>query len=205
MINTSQQVQVYRSGLQRTRAKLAQGTLTIGYIGGSITDGRAVHNWPYPVTGWFADRFPTVRICEENAAIGATGSPLAAFRAQHDLIDRNCDLVFVEYAVNDNGLPSDERRRTREGLLRQLLAGEGRDIIIVYTYCQDMYADMVAGQIPVSIREFEELADHYGIPSVWMGLHAFNDVKAGRMRWEEWLPDGLHPQDRGSYSYAQSV
>ncbi|HEX2948401.1 MAG TPA: hypothetical protein VHV83_02335, partial [Armatimonadota bacterium] len=62
-----------------------------------------------------------------------------------------------------------------------------------------------AGQMPASIREFEELADHYGIPSVWMGLHAFNDVKAGRMRWEEWLPDGLHPQDRGSYSYAQSV
>lgn len=30
-------------------------------------------------------------------------------------------------------------------------------------------------------------------------------MKKGRMKWEEWLPDGLHPQYRGSLSYAQSV
>jgi hypothetical protein len=38
-----------------------------------------------------------------------------------------------------------------------------------------------------------------------MGLAAFKEVLAGQMRWEEWLPDGLHPHLRGSLCYAQAV
>jgi hypothetical protein len=38
-----------------------------------------------------------------------------------------------------------------------------------------------------------------------MGLYALEEVKKGKMRWEEWLPDGLHPQSRGSLSYGASV
>jgi hypothetical protein len=195
----------HRCGLQRTLHKLRAGALTIGYIGGSITDGRVPHNWPEPVTSWFVEHFPAARVQVENAGIGATGSDLAVFRAERDLIARGCDLVFIEFAVNDGGEPPLKRRRTREGLIRKLLAGEGRDLVLVYTFSQDMYADMAAERVPASVAEFEELGAHYGIGSVWMGLHALREVQAGRLRWQEWLPDGLHPQYRGSLSYAQSV
>jgi hypothetical protein len=77
------------------------------------------------------------------------------FRAQRDLIDRECDLVFVEFAVNDNGTPKETRMKTREGLLRKLLQDDRRDVVLVYTYCQEMYEDMVAGRMPSSIEEFE--------------------------------------------------
>jgi hypothetical protein len=77
--------------------------------------------------------------------------------------------------------------------------------VLVYTFAQDMYADMIAGRVPPSVAEFEELGAYYGIGSVWMGLHALREVQSGRLRWQEWLPDGLHPQYRGSLSYAQSV
>jgi hypothetical protein len=202
-----EQLQVWRHarGLLRTRLAIQQGALTLGFTGGSITDPRPGWNWPESVTAWFVDTFPGVRICVENAAIGATGSELAVFRAQRDLIDRGCDLVFVEYAVNDQGEPSEKRMRTREGLLRKLMAGEGRDIVLAYTYSQEQYADITQGRVPATIAEFEALGTHYGIGSVWMGLYALREVMRGRMRWEEWLPDGLHPQSRGSLSYAQSV
>lgn len=199
------QVVQRRRGLQRVARRLREGTVTIGFLGGSITDPRPGYNWPEPVIGWFVNRFPGVRLSVENAAIGATGSALAVFRAQRDIIDRHCDLVFVEYAVNDQGAPAEARMRTREGLIRKLLAGTGRDVVLVHTFCQDMYDDISAGRVPASIAEFEELGQHYGVPSVWAGLHALREVMAGRMRWEEWLPDGLHPQSRGSLSYAQSV
>jgi GDSL-like Lipase/Acylhydrolase family len=195
----------HRGGLRRTRERLGAGRLTVGFIGGSITDPRPGYNWPEPVMAWFVERFPQTRFVVENAAIGATSSDLAVFRAQRDLIDRQCDIVFVEYAVNDYDMPTAERTRTREGLLRKLLAGAGCDVVLVYTFCQNMYADMMTGQVPASIREFEELGAHYNIGSVWMGLHALREVQAGQMRWEEWLPDGLHPQNRGSLSYAQAV
>lgn len=202
---TSASIVRRRGGLGRTRRRLREGALTVGFLGGSITDARPGHNWPEPVIAWLVDRFPGVRLTVENAAIGATGSDLAAFRARRDIIGRGCDLVFVEYAVNDIGEPAAKRMRSREGLLRQLLAGEGRDVVLAYTYCQEMYADMATGRVPPSVAEFEGLAAHYRLPSVWMGLHALRDVEAGRMRWEEWLPDGLHPQARGSLSYAQSM
>ncbi len=194
----------HRGGLRRTLHRLQERSLIVGFLGGSITDARPGHNWPEPVMSWFVERFPDVRFFIENAAIGATGSDLAVFRAERDIIKRDCDLVFVEYAVND-AAPSETTKRSREGLLRKLLAGEGRDVVLVYTFNQPMYAYMSNGQMPPSIVEMEELGKHYNLPSVWMSLHAFRDVMAGRMRWEEWLPDGLHPESRGSLSYAQSV
>jgi hypothetical protein len=68
-----------------------------------------------------------------------------------------------------------------------------------------MYDEMYRNEMPGSITQFERLADHYGIGSIWMGLYAFEEIRRGRMRWEEWLPDGLHPTSRGSLSYAESV
>lgn len=195
----------YRRGLQRTLRALEQGALTVGFVGGSITDGRPGYSWPEALTRWLVERFPQARITVENAAIGATGSDLAVFRAQRDLIDRGCDLVFVEYAVNDSGEKPEKRRRTREGLLRKLLAAEGRDVVLVYTFGQSLYDDMLHDRVPATIADFEVLGEHYGLPSVWMGLHTLNEVRAGLLRWEEWLPDGVHPQQRGSLSYAQSV
>ncbi|WP_308638332.1 SGNH/GDSL hydrolase family protein [Paenibacillus silvisoli] len=195
----------HRNPLIHTRKALAEGQLTVGFIGGSITDARPRHNWPEPVTAWLVEQYPQARIIVENAAIGATGSELAVFRAKRDLIDRGCQLVFIDYAVNDYGEPSDKRKRSREGLLRKLLADGGRDVVFAHTFMQDMYAAMREGGVPDSIAELEELADHYGTGSVWMGLHALEEVRKGRMRWEEWLPDTLHPTHRGSLSYGQSI
>ncbi|GGD57315.1 acyl-CoA thioesterase [Paenibacillus nasutitermitis] len=184
---------------------MGRGQVTVGFLGGSITDARPGHNWPEKVMNWLANRYPDVRFIVENAAIGATGSESAVFRAARDITSRNCDIVFVEYAVNDYYTASGMRKKTREGLLRQLLGWGHADLVLTYTYLQAMYEPMFKGEQPDSIEEFEQLAEHYGISSVWMGLYAFEEVKNGSMTWEEWLPDGLHPTHRGSFSYAQSV
>jgi len=199
------QIWNHRRLLRNTRQALASGVLRVGFIGGSITDARPRHNWPEPVIAWIKENYPLVRLYVENAAIGATGSELAVFRAERDLIERECDLIFVDYSVNDHDEPRERRMRTREGLLRKLLKDGNRDVVLVHTFRQAFNCDMIAGKAPESIMDFEELAEHYGIGSVWMGLYALEEVKLGRMRWEEWLPDGLHPTQRGSLSYAHSV
>ena len=89
--------------------------------------------------------------------------------------------------------------------MRKLLDAPGRDVVLVYTFAQDFYADMMADRVPPTIAGLERLGTHYGLGSVWMSLYALREVMAGMMRWEEWLPDGLHPQARGSLSYGQSV
>jgi hypothetical protein len=196
-----------RRPLEQTVHALKRGSLKIGFIGGSITEDRPIekghHNWPETLISWLQAHHPELRLSVENVAIGATGSDLAVFRARRDLLDRSCDLIFVEFAVNDHGTPSERRNRTREGLLRQLLAAGTADVVLIYTFCQEMYADMEKGKMPSSIAEFELLAKHYDLSSLWVGLQALREVKAGQMRWEEWLPDGLHPEHRGSLSYGQ--
>ena len=177
--------------------------MNIGFIGGSITaDGD--RNWPDPVLAWVIGRFPTVLVAAENAAIGATGSDSGCLRVDHEIIERGCQLVFVEYAVNDFDKETSRRARSREGLLRKLLAA-GADVVLVYTFRQEMYAEMMEGRVPASIAEFEALATHYDLGSVWVGLHALTEVRAGRMTWAEWVPDTLHPGPLGSLSYGQAV
>lgn len=200
------QVFQHRGGLKRTLKALQEGKLTIGFIGGSITETKVWHNWPEYVIAWFAEKFPHVRLYVENIALGGTGSGVGVFNADKYLIERDCDLVFIEYAVNDFGVPVEKTNRTREGLIRKLLGHGSRDIVLVHTFCHEMYENMLAGKIPSSIREFETLADHYSIGSVWAGLWTLNEVLRGRLRWETWLPvDGIHPFDMGSLSYARSV
>ncbi len=194
-----------RGDLICTQKAIKNGKLTIGFIGGSITDGRTNWNWPDPVCSWFYETFPNTKFFIENAAIGGTGSDLATMRVEKEIINRECDLVFVEYAVNDWGFETEYRMKTREGLLRKLLQKEQRDIVLVYTYGQYMYPFMIKNQMPPSISEFEEIACHYNLSSVWMSLHALNQVKQGKLKFEEWLPDNLHPQYRGSLVYAESV
>ncbi|MGG1554687.1 SGNH/GDSL hydrolase family protein [Paenibacillus ferrarius] len=202
---TNNIIQRHRRPLLRLRQALASGTVRLGFIGGSITDARPRYNWPEPVIVWLTEAYPHVRLYVENAAIGATGSELAVFRAERDLIDRGCDIVFIDYAVNDHEEPKEQRMRTREGLLRKLLQDGSRDVVWVHTFCQSFYRAMAEGGVPESITELEALAEHYQTGSVWMGLHAMDEVRRGQLRWEEWLPDGLHPTERGSLSYAQSV
>lgn len=124
-----------RGFLNNTIAAIESKRLTIGFLGGSITAGSLGWNWPTAVCDWFADRYPSVRLRAENAALGATGSDLAAFRAKGNIIDRGCDLVFVEYAVNDWEMPTSKRNKTREGVLRQLLAQGNTDVVIFGRRC----------------------------------------------------------------------
>ncbi|MFC5404748.1 SGNH/GDSL hydrolase family protein [Cohnella soli] len=194
-----------RTPLIRTLHALREGEVRVGFLGGSITDARPGHNWSDKIMNWLAWQYPNARFIAENAAIGATGSDSGLFRMDNDIIRRNCDLVFVEYAVNDYYVPVEQRKKSREGLIRRLLSRSTCDVVLTYTFLQAMYPEMKAGKVPDSIAEFEELADRYAISSVWMGLHAFEEVQRGALLWEEWLPDGLHPTHRGSLSYAQSV
>lgn len=194
-----------RAPLNRMKEAIRRGRITVGFIGGSITDARVEYNWPEFVSRWLMDRFAGVRIQIENAAIGGTGSDLALFRAERDLIQRDCDLVFVEYAVNDAPVAEAIRRKSREGLIRKLLAETEADIVLVYTYMHEMYDAMARNAVPDSIADFEKLAEHYRLNSVWAGAYAFRQYKRGLLRYEQWLPDHLHPREFGSAIYAEAV
>ena len=132
---------ILRGKLDRFRDGLNKGTLKIGFSGGSITTARTPSNWPSYVRGYLLNQYPGLRLTLANAAIGATTSMCGLSLLQQELIDTDCDVVFVEYACNDDEVDSRERMRTREGMIRKLLAA-GIDVVIVYVLYQKMYEQL---------------------------------------------------------------
>lgn len=194
-----------RNDLCSLQMALKNNRLTVGFLGGSITENRVPHNWPEVVTRYLLSLNPSLFLKIENAAIGATGSDLGLIRVREDIIDKHCDIVFLEYAVNDFYTPQQIRFDQMEGLIRRIKEESKCDIVLVYTYLQDMQKDFIQNRYPDVIKDYEKLADYYGINSAFVGKIAYDQVIQGLMRFEEWLPDGLHPQYRGSLAYGEAV
>src|SRR5256885_1588445 len=92
-----------RTGLPNVLSKLKSGAeVRIAYLGGSIT---AQDGWRPKTLNWFRQHFPKAQVREINAAIGGTGSDLGVFRLQHDVLEQKPDVLFIEFAVNDDGAP----------------------------------------------------------------------------------------------------
>ena len=90
--------------------------IVIAYLGGSITEGATTwpdagfdpekDSWRALSYEWLRDRFEQEagQFSQINAAIGGTPSLLGAYRLEQDVLSEKPDLVFVEFAVNDNGV-----------------------------------------------------------------------------------------------------
>ena len=193
-----------RSGLPNFVQALKKGEVTIGFIGGSITDPATRSRWSDIVIYELCARYPDVTFHVVNTAISATNSLHAVYRAEKDLLVHNCDLIFIEFAVNDRALSKELRRRSEEGLVRKLW-NDDCDLVFTYTFDWTMLECMLNEQLFATIEDLEEIAAHYEIPGVFMSSYALDCIKRGLLRFEEWLPDGVHPENCGSRYYAKPV
>ena len=175
----AQEVRV-REGIGQTLAKLEAGKpVTVAYLGGSITE---MNGWRNMTTDWLRKAWPQAKVMEVHAAIGGTGSDLGVFRLGHDVLAKNPDLLFVEFATNDSGKPAEEIWRNFDGIVQQTWAKNPKtDIVFVYTITSQMMADYGEGRMNAAARAMERLAAHYGIPSVCFGPRVVAEVRAGRL------------------------
>ena len=176
-----------RGGLPNIFAKLHAGDgVRIAYLGGSIT---AQEGWRPRTLNWFKDQFPAAKIEQINAAIGGTGSDLGVFRLKHDVLDQDPDLLFVEFAVNDAGAPPEQIHRCMEGIVRQTWTRNPKtDVCFVYTLAGNMLETLKREELPRSMTAMEQIAKHYGIPSINMGVEVARMEKAGTLVFKGELP-----------------
>ena len=211
-----------RGGLPNAFSKLQAGkAVTIAYLGGSIT---AQPGWRPKTLAWLREQYPEATVNEVHAAIGGTGSDLGVFRLNHDVLRHRPDLLFVEFAVNDGGAPPDRIHRSMEGIVRQTWkADPNTDVCYVYTLTQGMLKDLQDGKCPRAASAMEALADHYGIPSIHMGLEVARLEAQGKVAFKAPKPktdeekaalegkvlfsgDGVHPYtDSGHQLYLEAV
>ncbi|WP_158602293.1 SGNH/GDSL hydrolase family protein [Cohnella endophytica] len=204
-----------REGLPHFSEKLrCNGSATVAFLGGSITEGFGASDpdrtsWRALTERYFTEKYPDVRWTFVNAGVGGTNSSLGAHRLRsHVPLADGIDLLLVEFAVNDSQHRdrSEEGRaetlRGMEGIVRQCRTGSPMaDIAFLYSASKDNLAETD----PFSISVHEEVAKHYGIPSVSFWREARDWLDAGNGQWEELAPDGVHPNDAGYALYAKAL
>jgi len=163
-----------RSGMPNLFAKLSRGEpVTIAYYGGSITAGPG---WRTATLAWFRRNFPGAGITEHNASLGGSGSLVGVFRADHDLVAAKPDAVFIEFSLNDVADTRDrpdEVSGALEGIVRKLRKSKPEtDICLAYTLHSSAVDLINGGKFSASVSLHEQVAEHYGIPTVHMGMAA---------------------------------
>lgn len=199
---------IHRRGLPHLRLVLNEARpAAVAFLGGSITEGYGasepdVTSWRALTGQYLQERYPQSPIRCVNAGVGGTTSSFGAFRlARHVFAAGEVDLLFVEFAVND-GADREESIRGMEGIVRECRRiSPDTDICFVYTAAdKNLSADM-----PFNLAVHEEVACHYGIPSLNLATLVYAKLQTGAVRWEELAPDRVHPNDAGYALYAEAV
>ncbi|MDR2071394.1 MAG: SGNH/GDSL hydrolase family protein [Treponema sp.] len=188
--------------LQHAMAKLRRGeTVSVAVLGGSITAGHqakppASAGWAGLVARWWREKAAETggKIEYHNAGASGTDSAFGAVRVRDQVLVYEPDVVFVEFAINDQWLNSRVRRRSYEGILRQLLAGSSRSVILL-ALNEKARPDKSAG------ADEERIGDHYGLPTLvwadWVKLSA----------WDLYFTGGetIHPNNEGHAGIAAGI
>jgi lysophospholipase L1-like esterase len=174
------------------RRAMAGEALTIGFLGGSITQGSLATQptlcYAYHVYEWWCRTFPKASFTYVNAGIGATDSQFGCARAESDLLAYEPDFVIIEFSVNDASTP--HYLETYEGLVRKVYGSEKQPaVLLVHNVCYDngANAQLMHGKV----------ARHYELPAVSMQSCIYPELVAGRIENREITPDDLHPNDKG--------
>lgn len=166
--------------------------ITVGVIGGSITEGYSASNkkensYASLMHDWWEERFPDVTVQYVNAGIGGTSSYLGVHRVQEDLLDQEPDFVIVEFSVNDGN--NNFYKRSYDNLLRRILADENNPALMLLFTTQE---DGTNAQVNDALLGFG-----YELPMISYGNAVLPSIEAGEFTWKDISPDNIHPNDRG--------
>ena len=171
------------------RAKAGE-ELTIGCIGGSITQGSlATDNYGYEklMRQWWEKTFPDAKFTFVNAGIGGTDSHFGIYRLQRDLLQYKPDFVTVEFSVNDS--KSSLNSLTYECLVRKILEQENNPAVMLLFMTEEDGTSLVDTHKPIG--------EHYNLPMISYKNAVLPVIDRGDIKWEDISPDNIHPNDAG--------
>ena len=167
--------------------------VTLGVIGGSITNGTGAspssNKYAEKFKSWWQSTCKDSKLTFINAGIGATDSIVGAHRADADLLDKNPDLVIIEFAVNDIGIDSELIKRSYESLIRKILNKNNNPAVIsVFTFNQKNQSVQT---------EHSLIAKHYGVPAISYRDAMWPEGGEKVYNWSEIAVDNVHPNNKG--------
>lgn len=187
----------------RIEAKLAKAAsgeeMTVAYIGGSITEGiggGADGCYAKLSYNYIAENFGTGdNVKYVNAGISGTPSILGNLRVKRDVLDKNADIVFIEFAVNDGG--DQIYKDSFESLVRTILMQENEPaVILLFTVTETGHTCQ---------EQMKQVGEYYELPMISVPDAIQPEFEAGRMVWDDYSDDGSHPNTDGHALVAEFI
>ncbi len=190
---------LYRMQQLFRRAEEGQ-KLTLGFIGGSITQGSLAtapdNCYAALVVQWWKHHFPKADFSYINAGIGGTTSQFGAARVQEDLLCHRPDFIIAEFSVNDAN--TEFFQETFEGLLRTMLSDVSEPAVMIINNVQ--YNDGVNAQ-----EMHNAVALYYDLPVYSFKDSIYYETQTGNLKKEQITQDDLHPNDYGHQLLADGI
>ena len=175
-----------------------RGRGTVAFLGGSIT---AMNGYRPLMESSFRRRFPETEFTFVNAGLPSTCSTAGAFRFVDDVLARGVpDLMFVEFAVNDDGDAHHSYSnavRGMEGIVRHLwTVNPNADVIMMLMTAKNIHELELRGEEPTSYKAHHAVAERYGIPVVDIGRALAESEQQRGFGWEQYKD--CHPTPEGN-------
>lgn len=195
-----------RSGLRNSQIQFEREEKgRVAFVGGSITYNPG---WRDSVCAYLKQRFPETEFEFIPAGISSMGTTPAAFRLQRDVFSKGkIDLLFEEAAVNDatNGRTAVEQLRAMEGIVRHARdENPAVDIVMMHFVDPDKMETYRAGSEPEVIKNHNQIAEHYSIPTINLAKEVTDRIDHGEFNWQDDFVN-LHPSPFGQGVYARSI
>ena len=185
--------------------------LSVGYFGGSITEGAGASDasrtsWRARVTEWFRTSYPDAEVAEIYAAIGGTGSDLGMYRCDTDLLAKNPDLVFIEFAVNDSWMNYDAILMQTETIYRKIRRKNPcTDIVCIITTTASIASGLEKGGEFTARSAHSVIAHRYSTPIIDVGNILHFEVLKNGGDFLKYTTDTVHPNDEGYDLYTECI
>lgn len=186
----------------RIREKIAMAQrgekVTIGYIGGSITEGGSSTSPDksfVSISGnYFKNTFGTGNnVSFVNAGKAGTSSVVGNMRVDKDIFSKNCDIIFIEFAVNDQG--GDRFQKSYESLVKKCLMQENAPAVVLITLCQK--------SLGTNEDWMAKVGANYDLPVIsGKGM-----IQGGSINWDSQYGSGdtIHPGNGGHQLIADAI
>ncbi len=152
------------------------------------------------------ERYPEARFRFFDAAIGGTGSQLGVFRFERDVMQREPDLVFLDFSANDDiHSANPETMASYESLVRRAVReAECPLVIVLFPFKWNIAKGDTEG---MKGRDGHlAIAEAYHVPVGDAIVLAQKRVREGAITLEAMYPaDAVHPGDRGYAVFADAA
>ena len=186
----------------RLREKIAMAqrgeNVTVAYLGGSITEGVGMSETCYAKRSfnYFAQTFGTgSNVSYVNAGMSGTSSVVGLMRAQRDILDKNPDVIFLEFSVNDH--PEEIYKKGYESLVKKCLTQENAPaVILIINRAKGGYSMQ---------EQMSAIGRNYDVPVISMDDALTAAFADGTLTADHYFSDEYHPHAEGSALIADSI